>query len=80
MKILIENHETQEFFTATGQWTKNPLDARIFPATKAAFRVAKQEAINKFNIVFYIAGTNQFVNLDHGRGTGLPESGDSSSQ
>jgi hypothetical protein len=37
--------------------------------------VAKLEAINKFNIVFHIASTNQFVSLDHGRGTRPPESG-----
>jgi len=34
---------------------------------------AKLEAICKFTIVWHIAGSNQFVNLDHGRGKGLPE-------
>jgi hypothetical protein len=75
MNILIENNDTLEYFTEPGQWTKNPLAAKCFPAAKAAFRVARQEAIHKFNIVFHIVDTNQFVNLDHGRGTGLPESG-----
>ena len=36
-------------------------------------RGAKQEAIGKFNIVSYIRETNQFINLDHGRGAGSPE-------
>jgi hypothetical protein len=72
MNILIENHDTLEYLTPAGQWTKNPLDGKRFPATVTAFRTAKLEAIGKFNIVCHIPGTNQFVNLDHGRGKGLP--------
>lgn len=72
MNILIENHDTLEYLTPAGLWTKNPLDGKRFPATETAFRVAKLEAIGKFNIVCHIPGTNQFVNLDHGRGKGLP--------
>ncbi len=71
MNILIENHDTLEYLTPAGQWTKNPLDGKRFPATATAVRVAKLEAIGKFNIVCHIPGTNQFVNLDHGRGKGL---------
>jgi hypothetical protein len=38
--------------------------------TTAAFAAAKQEPIEKFNIVSYITQTRQFINLDHGRGKG----------
>ncbi|MGA9450955.1 MAG: hypothetical protein WBW41_06380 [Verrucomicrobiia bacterium] len=72
MNILIENHDTLEYLAQAGQWTKNPLEGKRFPATVTAFREAKLEAIGKFNIVCHIPGTNQFVNLDHGRGKGLP--------
>ena len=75
MNILIENSETLEYLTKTGQWTKNPLDGKPFPATEAAFQVAKREAVGKFNIVCYIPETYQFNNLDHGRGKGLPDTG-----
>jgi hypothetical protein len=70
MNILIENSDTLEYLTSTGQWTKNPLDGKPYPATKIAFRAAKQEAIGKFNIVCHIPKSNQFINLDHGRGAG----------
>jgi hypothetical protein len=73
MNTLIENNETLEYLTATGDWTKNPQDGKRFSATAIAFRAAKQEAIGKFNIVGHIPQTNQFINLDHGRGTGAPE-------
>jgi len=72
MNILIENNDTSEYLTAAGQWTKNPLNGKCYPATRIAFRAAKNEAIGKFNIVCYIPDTNQFINLDHGRGAGLP--------
>lgn len=75
MNILIENHETFEYLTQAGQWTKNPLAGRRFTATVIAFRAAKLEAIGKFNIVCHIPETNQFINLDHGRGKGLPVGG-----
>lgn len=75
MNILIENNDTLEYLTNAGQWTKNPLGGKSFPATRTAFRAAKLEAIGKFNIVCHIPQTNQFVNLDHGRGAGLPAAG-----
>lgn len=75
MHILIENNDTHEFLTSAGKWTKNPLQGKLFPATAAAFRTARQEQIGKFNIVFHIPQTNQLVNLDHGRGVGAPEVG-----
>jgi hypothetical protein len=71
MNILIENNETLEYLTTAGQWTKNPRNGKSYPATRAAFRAAKLEPIDKFNIVWHIPETNQFVNLDHGRGAGL---------
>jgi len=73
MNILIENNETLEYLTSKGDWTKNPLKGQIFPSTEPAFRAAKAESIGKFNIVGYIPMTNQFVNLEHGRGKGSPE-------
>jgi hypothetical protein len=73
MHILIENNETQEYLTQAGSWTKNPHDGKRFPATEVAFQTAKHEAIGQFNIVFHIPTTNQFVNLDHGRGKGMRE-------
>jgi hypothetical protein len=73
VKILIENNETLEYLTTDGVWTKNPVAGRSFPASGAALKVAKLEAIGKFNIVGYIATTEQFINLDRGRGKGLPD-------
>jgi hypothetical protein len=70
MNILIENSDTLEYLMPTGQWTKNPLVGKSFPTTRTALRMAKQEAIGRFNIVCHIPSSNQFVNLDHGRGTG----------
>lgn len=70
MNILIENNDTLEYLSSSGQWTKNPLSGKIYPATRIAFRAAKLEAIGKFNIVCHIPQTNQFINLDHGRGSG----------
>jgi hypothetical protein len=72
LNILIENNDTLEYLTPAGQWTKNPLIGKSYPATRMAFRAAKLEAIGKFNIVCHIPETNQFINLDHGRGVGLP--------
>lgn len=70
MRILIENEETSEYLTETNQWSKNPLKGTRFPSSKLAFHAAKLEAIGRFNIVAYIPETKQFINLDHGRGTG----------
>jgi hypothetical protein len=69
MNILIENHETQEYLTEAGIWSKKPLEGKRFANSRTAFRTAKQEAIGKFNIVAFIPTTEQFVNLNHGRGT-----------
>jgi len=73
MNILIENDETLEYLTGEGLWTKNPLNGKCYPATRTAFQAAKQEAIGKFNIVWHNPRTNQFINLDHGRGKGSLE-------
>jgi hypothetical protein len=75
LNILIENNDTLEYLTSAGQWTKNPRHGKCYPATRIAFRAAKQEAIGKFNIVCHIPETNQFINLDHGRGGGSPAAG-----
>jgi len=73
MNILIENAETLEYLNGTGQWTKKATEGKNFGATEVAFQVAKKEPIGKFNIVFYIAQTEQFINLDHGKGKGIAE-------
>ena len=73
MNILIEDAEKLEYLTSNNQWTKNAAEGKSFGATEAAFQVAKKEPIGRFNIVFYIAQTEQFINLDHGRGKGLVE-------
>jgi hypothetical protein len=73
MNILIENSDTLQYLTTSGHWSLDPLEGKIFPATAVAFRAARKEPIGKFNIVFHIPSTRQFVNLDHGRGAGSPE-------
>ena len=73
MKILIENPESLEFFSAEGQWSKKVSDGHRFTTTAHAFRAAKQESVGKFNIVGYFPDTRQFINLDHGRGKGAGE-------
>jgi hypothetical protein len=75
LNILIENNDTLEYLTSAGQWTKNPRHGKCYTATQIAFRAAKQEAIGKFNIVCHIPQTNQFINLDHGRGAGPEAAG-----
>jgi hypothetical protein len=73
MNILIENPHTNEYLTPAGHWDKDPLVGKAFGTSKLAVRTAKQEPIGEFNVVFHIPDTNQFVNLDHGRGRGLPQ-------
>jgi hypothetical protein len=70
MNILIEDAGKLEYLTGENQWTKNAAEGKSFGATETAFGVAKKEPIGRFNIVFYIPQTRQFVNLDHGRGKG----------
>lgn len=72
MHILIENEETTEYLTETNHWSKSPLKGKHFPTGPLAFRAAKLEAIGHFNIVGYIPETNQFINLNRGRGIGKP--------
>ncbi|MFO1487893.1 MAG: hypothetical protein U1F65_05395 [Verrucomicrobiota bacterium] len=72
MTILIEKQEPLEYLNRTGAWSKNPTEGRPFPNMAAAYGIAKQEAIGRFNIVCYILETNQFVNLNVGRGKGAP--------
>ena len=73
MNILIEDAEKLEYLTSDNRWTKKASEGKNFGATGAAFEVAKKEPIGKFNIVFYIPQTKQFINMDHGRGKGLAE-------
>jgi hypothetical protein len=71
MNILIEDAEKLEYLTSSNQWTKNAAEGKDFGTTGTAFEVAKKEPMGKFNIVAYIAGSKQFLNLDHGRGKGV---------
>jgi hypothetical protein len=80
MTILIEDAETLQYLTSSGQWTKNPTEGQSFKATTVAFLVAKKEPIQKFNIVCYIPQTKQFINMDHGRGAGRPDTTTADSQ
>ncbi|MDR3456989.1 MAG: hypothetical protein P4N60_06050 [Verrucomicrobiae bacterium] len=68
MNILIENAESLEYLTENNQWSKKPSDGKNFGGTKTAMTAAKKEAIGKFNIVWYIQETKQFINMSHGRG------------
>ena len=73
MNILIEDAEKLEYLTSDSQWTKNAAEGKDFEATGTAFVFAKNEPMGKFNIVAYIAGSKQFINMDHGRGKGIAE-------
>jgi hypothetical protein len=73
MNIMIENADSLEYLMADNRWTKIVAEGKHFSRTGAAFDVAKKEAIGKFNIVGYVPETRQFINLNHGRGRGLPE-------
>ena len=70
MNILIEDAEKLEYLANDGLWTKNAAEGKNFEATEVAFDIAKKEPIHKFNIVCYITQTEQFINMDHGRGKG----------
>ena len=70
MNILIEDAEKLEYLTSDNHWTKKASEGKDFEATEVAFDVAKKEPIGKFNIVYYITQTEQFINMDHGRGKG----------
>jgi hypothetical protein len=73
MNILIENADSLEFLASDGVWTKNAAEGKRFGTTVTALAIAKQEAVGKFNIVCHIPQTNQFINLDHGKGKGAAE-------
>jgi hypothetical protein len=73
MNILIEDAEKLEYLTSGNQWTKNAAEGKDFGATEAAVAVAKQEPMGKFNVVAYFSITKQLINMDHGRGKGIPE-------
>jgi hypothetical protein len=73
MNILIENDETLEFLTNAGEWKRDPRAGRRFESREAAVKAAKAEPIGRFNVVWHIPSSNQFVNLDHGRGKGAGE-------
>lgn len=68
MNILIENAESLEYLTADNNWSKKPADGKNFGGVKAAMAIAKKELIGKFNIVWFMAETKQFINMEHGRG------------
>ena len=73
MNIIIEDAESQKFFTGEGLWSKIATEGKRYAGTALAFKAAKQELVGKFNIVGYIGETKQLINLDHGRGKGAAE-------
>ena len=73
MKTLVEDAEKLEYLTSDSHWTKNAGEAKDFRTTGAAFDFAKQEPMGRFNILGYFPGTNQFFNLNHGRGRRIAE-------
>ncbi len=73
MKTLVEDAETLEYLTNNSQWTKNAGDGRDFGVTQAAYEVAKQESMGRFNIVGYFPETKQLINMNHGRGRRVSE-------
>jgi len=73
MNILIENADSLEYLTGDNHWSKSATAGKHYARTGAAFDAAKKEAIGKFNIVGFIPETRQLINLNHGRGRGLPE-------
>ena len=73
MNIIIEDAESQKFFTGEGLWSKMATEGKRYAGTALAFKAAKQEPVGKFNIVGYIGETKQLINLDHGRGKGAAE-------
>jgi hypothetical protein len=73
MKILIEDAETLQYLTPSGQWTQSVAKGRSFATTRAAFDEARKEPIHRFNVVLSVPDSAQLINLDHGRGKGVPE-------
>jgi hypothetical protein len=73
MNILIEDADSQKFFTGDGLWSKLATEGKRYAGTASAFKAAKQEPVGKFNIVGYVTETKQLINLDHGRGKGGAE-------
>jgi hypothetical protein len=73
MNILIEDADSLQYFTSEGRWSKTVGDGKHYAGTAMAFKAAKQELIGKFNIVGYMPDTEQFINLDHGKGKGIAE-------
>jgi hypothetical protein len=73
MKTLVEDAEKLEYLTSDSHWTKSAGEGKDFGATGAAFEVAKQELVGRFNIVGYFPETKQFFNMIHGRGRRVAE-------
>jgi hypothetical protein len=73
MNILIEDADSQKFFSGEGLWSKNVTEGKKFAGTALAVKAAKQEPVGKFNIIGYVAETRQLINLDSGRGKGAVE-------
>ena len=71
MKILIEDAESLKYFTAEGQWASNASEAQCYKGSSLAMQAAKQAQIGKFNIVAFVTGTKQLINLNHGHGKGV---------
>ena len=72
MNILINDARKLEDLRGNHRWTKRVAGGKDFRATSDALAAAKK-TMGRFNIVGCFAETNQFINLNHGKGKGLPE-------
>jgi hypothetical protein len=70
MKILIEDAQTLEYYTAAGRWTKNAKEAATFPNSASAKHAGAKAPISKFNVVGFFSNSPQLTNLDDGVGAG----------
>lgn len=63
MRLLLENSELREYLTPFGQWSKNPLEGKIFSSITTALSTPRREALEKFNLVFLDPEANQYLKL-----------------
>ena len=52
MKVVIRNSLTKKFWTARGNWSRNPARARDFKSSVSALKYCFDSELFKFEIVF----------------------------
>jgi hypothetical protein len=70
MKIHVENAETLELLTPSGDWTTNINKAAIYSNSTTAKHAGAAAPIGKFNVIGTFRNFPQITNLDEGCGTG----------